>query len=142
MVIDKIGISTASYCLWGIEPSLKLEISRRLHFDRIEIGLSTVKMANEFTADKKLLNQLKEFTHITVFAPWCRMNYANNSKTKKVLQLFLNISDSIPVEAFVFNIDCVSDIETLENSNLNIYLENSEKPGSWQVKGIIKEFTL
>ena len=41
MECSRIGISTASFCLWEIDSMTKLRICKELGFTRIEIGLST-----------------------------------------------------------------------------------------------------
>ncbi|ACV62327.1 hypothetical protein Dtox_1461 [Desulfofarcimen acetoxidans DSM 771] len=56
----RIGLSTASLCLWGIDPLKKLKICKSLKFSRIEIGLSTLKMLKEFV-NFNLFEELKTF---------------------------------------------------------------------------------
>lgn len=136
---SRIGISTASFCLWDIEPSTKIAVSQELEFTRIEIGLSTIKMLKEFHAASHLFQELKSFKHITVNAPWCRIDYGKNKQTERVINYLKQLNEHLNIEGFVFRIDCISDFSLLEKSGLNIYLENSEKWGSWdKLKDILK----
>ena len=135
----RIGISTASFCLWDIEPSTKIAVSQELEFSRIEIGLSTLKMLKEFHASSHLFQELNSFKHITVNVPWCRMDYGKNKQTETVIDCLKQLNMHLNIEAFVFRLDCISDFSLLEKSGLNIYLENSEKWGSWnRLRDILK----
>ncbi|RYD06083.1 hypothetical protein N752_06020 [Desulforamulus aquiferis] len=135
----RICISTASYCLWDIEPSTKIAVSQELEFSRIEIGLSTIKMLRSFKSSSHLFQQLTPFKHITVNVPWCRVNYGNNNQTKVVIDCLKYLNEQLDIDAFVFRVDCISDFSLIGNSGLNIYLENSEKIGSWgRLQGILK----
>lgn len=135
----RIGISTASFCLWDIEPSTKIAVSQELRFSRLEIGLSTVKMLKEFIASRHLFQQLTLFEHITVNVPWCRMDYGKNKRTETVIDCLKHLNEQLNIDAFVFRIDCITDFSLIENSGLDIYLENSEKSGSWtKLRDILK----
>ncbi len=137
----RIGISTASFCLWDITPTTKLSISRDLDFSRVEIGLSTVKMLKEFTLLTSLFNQLDAFCHVTINVPWCHVRYGKNKQTQTVIDYLKLLDQMLKIDAFIFRIDCISDFSLLNSSGLNIYLENSEKEDSWiRLRDITKSY--
>lgn len=135
MDIYRVGLSTASLCLWGIDPLEKLRICKSLKFSRIEIGLGTFKMLKEFVNlnlyDLNFYDEIKAFQYITINVPWCHINYGRNNKTKTVVKYLNQLNDNLNIEAFVFRVDCISDFSFLDSVPFNFYLENSVKPGSW-----------
>lgn len=130
--MGKTALSTASFCLWPLTAGQKLEICTKFHFSRIEIAIPHIKMLKSYLLTTSLLKQLNCFREITIHAPWCGINYGNNDRTTAVLDHLRHLNSRLNVEAFVFHFDRVSDFKVLASSGLPVYLENSEKHGSWQ----------
>lgn len=128
---NKIGLSSASFCLWDIDAPRKINICRILGFERIEIALSTVRMLKEFALNACFCEELKAFSSITVHAPWCRVSYGRNSETERILEYLRLINEVFNAEAYIFHFDCVADFTFINQSDLPIRLENSEKTGFW-----------
>lgn len=131
MEMGKTALSTASFCLWTLTAGQKLEICREFKFSRVEIAIPHIKMLKNYLLTPPLLEQLKGFQEITIHAPWCDVYYGNNLRTTIVLEYLRQLNSKLEVEAFVFHIDRVIDINVLTSSGLPLYLENSEKHGSW-----------
>ncbi len=128
---NKIGLSSASFCLWDINAQRKINICRALGFERIEIALSTVRMLKEFASNAGFCKELKAFSSITIHAPWCRILYGHNGETKKVLKYLHQINEVFNVEAYIFHFDRIVDFTFINQSGLPIRLENSEITGLW-----------
>lgn len=129
--MGKTALSTASFCLWPITAERKVEICREFKFSRIEIAIPHIKMLKSFLLTELMCERLNQFREITIHAPWCGINYGNNARTKIVLDHLRNLNFKLNVEAFVFHFDCISDLSVLLYSELPVYLENSDKPGTW-----------
>ena len=129
---DNVTLSTAAFCLWDIPAHEKLEHCSKLGFKNIQIALSTIKMLNSFKANVKNLPQIKDFNDVSIYAPWCGIKYGHNKKTLQVIECLKSIEEYIPVSRYVFNYDCILDIDVLYNSGLNITIRNPVKPDSWK----------
>lgn len=128
----KTALSTASFCLWTLNAQQKLEICKEFEFSRVEIAIPHIKMLKGYLLAPPLLEQLNSFQEITIHAPWCDVYYGNNTRTTIVLDHLRRFRSKLKVEAFVFHFDRVLNADVLTSSGLPIYLENSEKHGSWR----------
>jgi len=126
-----IGLSSASFCLWDINATEKVNICKTLGFQRIEIALSTIRMLKEFVFNAHYYDELKTFNNITVHAPWCGISYGDNAKTRSVIEFLYLLDKTFDVEAYVFHFDCILDFNFIKYASLPILVENSEKVGSW-----------
>lgn len=129
--MGKTALSTASFCLWPITAERKVEICRDFKFSRIEIAIPHIKMLKSFNLSEPFCEHIKSFREITVHAPWCDINYGDNARTRVILDHLRNLHDKLKVEAFIFHFDRVKNLKVLLDSGLPVYLENSDKPGSW-----------
>jgi hypothetical protein len=130
--MENIILSTAAFCLWNISPAEKLKICRQLEFKRIEVALSTEKMARDFLGHLDLSLDIDPFGKIAVHAPWRGIVYGENARTRRVLDYMNLIAQKVPVEVFIFRIDCIADLAPIIGSGLPVCLENSDRVGSWE----------
>lgn len=129
--MGKTALSTASFCLWPITAERKLEICREFKFSRIEIAIPHIKMLKSFILSDLICEHINSFREITVHAPWCDINYGDNARTRIIMDYLRNLNSKLKVEAFVFHFDRVMNLKVLLDSGLPVYLENSDKYGSW-----------
>lgn len=129
--MERVVLSTASFCLWDIAPSEKLEICKSLSFKEIQIALSSEKMVCAFLEYLKLQPRPFPFESIAIHAPWCGVRYGNNAKTARILENLQAIQQLIPLETVVFRVNHIVCIEEIINSGLPISIENSDAEGAW-----------
>lgn len=126
-----LGLSSASFCLWDINAAKKINICKKLGFQRIEIALSTIRMLKEFVANAKYYDELRGFNDITVHAPWCGVLYGDNAKTKNIINYLQQLDNLFGIQNYVFHYNCILDIDFINYFSLPICIENSEKIGTW-----------
>ena len=141
--MENIALSTAAFCLWQIDAPEKLRICKQLNFSQIEVALSTERMVQDFLMRLDSLQDLNHFQKIAIHAPWCGIRYGDNNRTRRVLNNLAALARKIPVDAFVFHVDCIENMNILVQSGLSICLENSDRDGCWEkFKAIASEFPL
>lgn len=127
--MKNIAISTAAFCLWGITPQEKLDHCRELQFSEIEIALSTERMVRDYLIFLEETRDFSSFQRVSVHAPWHRVSYGHNNRTRRILNDLALIAQRIPVEEFVFHIDNIENMEVLTQWGQPVCLENSDTEG-------------
>lgn len=115
-----LGLSSASFCLWDINAAKKINICKKLGFQRIEIALSTIRMLKEFVANAKYYDELREFNNITVHAPWCGVLYGDNAKTRKIIDYLQQLDALFNIQHYIFHYDCILDFNFINDLSLPI----------------------
>lgn len=127
--MDGIVLSTAAFCLWGIEPQKKLDICKHLGFREIEIALSTERMAQAFAmllVRKQLA--VHDFSRISVHTPWHRVSYGENRRSEKILGALGQIAEDVDVKEFIFRETNISDMGALVRRQFPLCIEKSADP--------------
>lgn len=131
--MNNIAISTAAFCLWGITPQKKLDICRALQFSEIEIALSTERMVRDYLIFLEGPMDFSNFQRIAVHAPWHRVSYGQNARTRRILNNLTSIAERIPVAEFIFHIDCIESMDVLTRWGQPVCLENSDPEGDFKI---------
>ncbi len=129
--MSDIAISTAAFCLWDIGPAQKMNICKRLGFERIVIAFSTLKMLRQFASSPGLCEKLSQFDHVMIHAPWCGINYKNNKATKEVFDYLEIIIGKVQIEAVIFHFDCIRDCSCFKDVDFPFYIKNPNH-ASWK----------
>lgn len=136
--MNKIGISTAAFCLWDIGPERKLEICRDFGFDHVVIALSTIKMMRQFVSLSQMPKALDGFSKISIQAPWRGIRYGENKQTQEVCSLIQQIQKRIFIQEVIFSFDCMQDFHWLSQLDFSYYIKNPLQ-SSWDVFSEIVE---
>jgi hypothetical protein len=127
----EIAISTAAFCLWDIGPERKLNICKDLGFNRIVIAFSTLKMLRQFADSFDLCQQLADFDHIMIHAPWCGVHYKDNKMTQEIFSHLNRMTQRVKIDAVIFHFDCIKDFGAFEMCSFPYYIKNPNH-ASWE----------